>query len=99
MWRNVGIVREAGRLKETCDILEFWGHFTLDKTFNDPAGWEAQNQLTTARLVAMSALARKESIGVHCRLDADEESAPGIYHVSLRCDPTGTKPTRIDPVE
>ncbi|MBU0719027.1 MAG: L-aspartate oxidase [Planctomycetes bacterium] len=95
MWRNVGIVRHGDRLKETCDILDFWGHYTLDKTFNEPAGWEMQNKLTLARLVAMSALARTESLGVHYREDdtGNPNSAP--YHVSVNRDPANPKPVRV----
>jgi L-aspartate oxidase len=59
MWRNVGIVRRGDRLDETCDILQFWGHYTLDKTFDDPGGWELQNQLMAARLIAVSARHRE----------------------------------------
>lgn len=75
MGRNVGIVRTEERLVETRDILDFWGHYTLDKTFDDVEGWEVQNQLTVARLVALSALQRRESIGVHFREDAQSAAA------------------------
>jgi L-aspartate oxidase len=73
MWRNVGIVRRGDRLRETCDILDFWGHYTLDKTFDDGLGWETQNKLTVARLIALSALERTDSIGVHFRSDATSD--------------------------
>jgi len=69
MWRNAGVVRTESRLAETCDILEFWGHYVMDKRFDHVPGWQVQNQLTLARLVAMTALARKESVGVHFRED------------------------------
>ena len=69
MWRNVGIVRNGERLAETCDILDFWAHYTLDKTFDSTAGWELQNTLTVAKLVASSAKDSTESIGVHFRDD------------------------------
>ena len=69
MWRNVGIERAGDRLLETGDILNFWGHYTLDKTFDEPEGWELQNKLTVARLIATSALERDDSIGVHYRAD------------------------------
>ena len=93
MWRNVGIERDNDRLTETCDILNFWGHYTLDKTLDRPAGWEMQNMLTLARLVAMSALERTESIGVHYRTDA-KDPAPTPYHLLLTRNPTGTSPVR-----
>jgi L-aspartate oxidase len=95
MWRNVGIVREAEHLQETCDILDFWGHYTMDKTFDDVSGWELQNQLTVARLVASGALARTESIGVHYRADATAVSTTRPYHVQLTRNAAGTTPIRV----
>jgi L-aspartate oxidase len=94
MWHNVGIVRSGDRLGETRDILDFWGHYTLDKTLNEVAGWETQNKLTVSRLVVMSALERDESIGVHCRGDAPNEAASAPYEVRITRDPNGTKPVR-----
>ncbi|MCG3130034.1 MAG: L-aspartate oxidase [Phycisphaerae bacterium] len=84
MWRNVGIERAAERLRETVEILDFWGHYVLDKTFDEPAGWETQNLLTVARLIAVSALARPESIGVHFRSDAPSGALPALYHTRCR---------------
>ncbi len=83
MWRNVGIIRTGDRLSDTCDILDFWGHYTMDKTLDNTAGWELQNQLTVARLVAMSALKRRESVGVHFREDAPQDSSTGMYHTHV----------------
>jgi len=72
MWRNAGIVRHGDRLAETVEIIDFWSKFTLDKTFDDPAGWEIQNMLLLGRLVADSAGRRRASCGVHFRADAPE---------------------------
>ena len=94
MWHNVGIVRSGDRLGETRDILDFWGHYTLDKTLNEVTGWETQNKLTVSRLVAMSALERDESIGVHHRSDVPQEAAPTPYEVRITRDPNGAKPVR-----
>jgi L-aspartate oxidase len=77
MWRNVGIEREAERLNETREIIAFWSRYVMDKVF-DPqtlgsatavAGWELQNMLTVAALIATAAYTRTESRGVHHRLD------------------------------
>ncbi len=84
MWRNVGIVRDAERLRETCDILKFWGHYTLDKTFDEPDGWELQNMVLVAHATASSALERRESLGVHFRTDAPVGEKPlgdKLYHL------------------
>ncbi|MEK7732061.1 MAG: hypothetical protein AAB363_09435, partial [Planctomycetota bacterium] len=95
MWRNVGIVRRGDRLRETCEILDFWGHYTLDKTFDDVLGWETQNKLTVARLIALSALERKDSIGVHYRSDATSDESTAHYQVAVTRDADGTKPCRV----
>ncbi len=96
MWRNVGIERCEERLRETCDILNFWGHYTLDKTFDDIQGWETQNQLTVARLVADSALERDGSVGVHYRSDCPHATSTAPYHVVVTRDEQGTFPRRIE---
>ena len=84
MGRNLGIVRREQSMRETIEILDFWGRFTLDKTFDDATGWETQNKLTVARLVAMSALERTDSIGVHFRSDARQlADAASSCHVSV----------------
>jgi L-aspartate oxidase len=69
MWRNVGVARRGDRLNETCEIVNFWGQYVLDKEFQDPSGWEVQNMLTSSYLVAQCALRRTESRGVHFRED------------------------------
>jgi L-aspartate oxidase len=69
MWRNVGIERNGAKLRSSVDMIEFWGRYTLDKVFDDVKGWQVQNMLTVARLIAQSALAREESRGCHWRSD------------------------------
>ncbi len=70
MWHNVGVARDGDRLHETVEIIDFWGRFVMDKTFDSVAGWEVQNMLSVARLVAKSAELRREALGVHLRTDA-----------------------------
>ena len=69
MWRNVGIARRGERLAETVEIIDFWGRYMLDKEFYDPAAWEIQNMLTSAKIIAETALRRTETRGVHYRED------------------------------
>lgn len=69
MWRNVGIERCGPRLDETCEIIGFWGQYVMDKLFDELQGWEIQNMLTLARLVAVGARERTESRGTHYRTD------------------------------
>jgi len=69
MWRNVGIERFGPRLAETAEIIGFWGHYVMDKVFDEQPGWETQNMLTVARLMTAAASRREESRGVHFRTD------------------------------
>jgi L-aspartate oxidase len=77
MWRNVGIERHSQRLSETREIIDFWARYVMDKSFLPRAedsglaiaGWEIQNMLTVASLMANAAHARTESRGVHHRID------------------------------
>jgi len=41
----------------------------MDKAFDSPDGWECQNMLTVSLLMAHAAELRKESRGVHYRMD------------------------------
>jgi L-aspartate oxidase len=69
MWRNVGINRKTADLRQAIDQIRFWQRYVMDKPFDNPHGWELQNMLTVCLLIAQSALARKESRGVHFRSD------------------------------
>jgi L-aspartate oxidase len=69
MWRNVGIERNGPHLDEAVEIISFWSRYVLDKTFDNPAGWELQNMLEVATLTARSAALRTETRGVHYRTD------------------------------
>lgn len=85
LWRNAGIERHGDRLTETVEIIDFWSKFTLDKTFDEPAGWEIQNMLLLGRLVADGALRRQASCGVHYR--ADTAGAPAEpFHWGYRVE-------------
>ncbi len=84
MWRNVGIVRRGERLAETIEIICFWGRYVLDKEFFAPAGWEIQNMLTAAYLIATCALSRTETRGVHYREDFPETDPKWARHQTLR---------------
>ncbi len=91
MWRNVGVVRRESRLRETCEILEFWGHYVMDKTFDHVSGWELQNQLTVAWLIAESALTRRDSVGVHYRDENAESGAEPPCHFTVTREASGTE--------
>ena len=96
MWRNAGIVRDGDRLAETLEIVEFWSRFVLDKTFDDPRGWEVQNMLTLSRMLAKAALDRRESRGVHFRPDCpDKESDAFAFHIAFTNSDDPTTPAHL----
>lgn len=72
MWRNVGITRSDQPLAEAQEIITFWQRYVLDKVFDSPGGWECQNMLTIACIMAKAAQGRTESRGVHFRKDFPE---------------------------
>ncbi|MFN7021675.1 MAG: L-aspartate oxidase [Phycisphaerales bacterium] len=72
MWRNAGIERSGPRLDDAIDMIDFWARYTLDKIFDGPEGWQTQNMLLAAALIARSAAWRKESRGAHWRSDCPE---------------------------
>ncbi len=69
MWRNVGITRAQESLSECSEIILFWQRYVMDKIFDSPDGWECQNMLAIALLMAEAAQQRLESRGVHHRDD------------------------------
>lgn len=69
MWKNVGLERAGQKLEGVVEMIDFWARYTLDKIFDDPAGWETQNMLLSAWLTARSALWREESRGCHVRAE------------------------------
>lgn len=73
MWINAGIERTLTRLDDACDMLDFWGRYTLDKVFETPAGWEVQNMLTAGALITRAALNRPHSIGTHTLVGPGDE--------------------------
>jgi len=83
MWRNVGITRSARSLRHAVDVISFWQRYVMDKVFDSPAGWECQNMLTAARLMAESALNRRESRGVHFRSDHPKASGKFAGHTEI----------------
>jgi len=86
MWRNAGIIRTADGLAEAVERFENWESYAFLKEFREGAGFESQNMLILAKLVAKSAFARRESRGAHFRTDCSETqgSPPRRIAVSLR---------------
>jgi L-aspartate oxidase len=91
MWRNVGIERTGTKLRSVLEMIDFWATYTLDKIFDDVSGWETQNMLVAAALVARSAHWRTESRGCHARADFPDAMTEMCVHDLWRrgqADPT-----------
>ena len=71
-WRRMGVERTGEGLREAYAQLDRWGSYVLDAVFAGPRGWELQNLLTVASLMAQAAVWREESRGAHQRLDCPE---------------------------
>lgn len=74
MWRHVGIERSGDRLTEVAEMFDFWARYTLDKIFDDRAGWQVQNLLLVGALITRAAQWREESRGAHYRSDFPKPS-------------------------
>jgi len=94
MWERAGLVRDAEglgvaaitlqRLAERLEVVGVPGHGSLNTAWQD---WlNLDSQLTAARLVVASALARRESRGAHWRRDfpAPATTAPVSIRVQRR---------------
>ncbi len=86
MWRNVGISRHEDGLQQAMTQLEFWERYVSQREFASIEGWELQNQLLIARLMAAAALERRESRGVHARSDYPETSIEFASHCHIAVD-------------
>ena len=82
MWRQVGIERSGAELAQACRTLDFWARHQARGAFRSRDGWELQNQLTVAALVAAAAFNRTASVGTHGRTDS---SGPvDLMHVAFQ---------------
>ncbi len=86
MWHNAGVLRAGNRLEDLLDMLDFWSRYSLDKIFDDPEGWETQNQIAAATLVARAARWRCETRGTHAREDFPERRAEFACRASWQRD-------------
>ena len=74
MWRAAGVLRDGEHLREAVKTINTWCHYVLPRQLpHHPEGWELQNMLTVAQIMASAALCREESRGVHQRSDFPEQ--------------------------
>jgi L-aspartate oxidase len=85
MWRDVGIERDEKSLRDAVRQFDVWSGYVLRNIFEAPDGWECQNMLQIAYLVAKAALARTESRGAHFRKDYPKlDPAQKLHYVFHR---------------
>ena len=85
-WRNLGVYRSAIRLTETVETLKAWSRYVLAEQFHMRPGFEVQNMLTTAQVIAVSAIMRTESRGAHQRMDYPDTSPEWQRHSLVTID-------------
>jgi len=81
MARQLGVQRSPGGMRDALDKLAFWRRAVGALTLAEPRGWELANMLAVAHAVAVGALARDESRGVHHRGDFPEPRAEWLAHL------------------
>ncbi|MCS6970944.1 MAG: L-aspartate oxidase [Planctomycetota bacterium] len=82
MWRSVGIERQARELALARRSLAFWMAHQANGFLRGTAGWELQDMLLAASLIARAAERRTASLGTHTRQDSAGE--PVLVHYGLR---------------
>ncbi len=84
-WRNLGVERDGPGLRHAREQLGRWARYVLPEAFAGPRGWELQNVLTVASLMAQGAVWREESRGAHHRLDCPGvDDARFLVHGAVR---------------
>ena len=97
LWEKVGVIRSAESLQSAVKHLLA---IALPPTSSSRAYYEAMNMLETARAIARSALARKESRGAHYRTDypLKDESGPPKHSFVTKDSNVSFKPNTPAPI-
>lgn len=83
MWRQMGVVRDAGMLADALDKIALWTRAVSALGRPHPRTFELLNLLTVARLATLGASFREESRGVHYRGDHPETLDAWRVHTDL----------------
>ena len=94
MGRLVGVQRDEEGLQEAADSIRSYAAYVMQYQFDEEAGWELQNLLTTASCIVDAAMARKESRGVHFRSDFPEvDDQSWRRYLNIQIDSNAGHPT------
>jgi L-aspartate oxidase len=83
MWRELGVERNPLGMREAVQKIGFWQRVVQDLAEPSQRSWTLLNMLTLAHLTSLSALAREESRGVHCRADFPDARESFLAHTVL----------------
>ncbi|MEM6469444.1 MAG: L-aspartate oxidase [Planctomycetota bacterium] len=97
MGRLCGVERTGEGLQKAVDAIRSYAAYAMRHQFSGEAGWELQNLITTAGVMAHAALVRTESRGVHFRSDhpkPDDEN--WRRRLTVQVDVDGGYPQKTD---
>jgi L-aspartate oxidase len=83
MWRSLGVERGLAGMTEAVEKIGFWQGVVQHLAEPGVRSWKLLNMLTVARMIAISALCREESRGVHYRGDFPDLAAGPAQHTIL----------------
>lgn len=89
MWRQLGIEREGLQIADAIEKIDLWTRAVQDLAIPRSRSYELLNMLTVARLVAIGALSRQESRGVHYRTDFPELAEGWQAHTAQVAETSG----------
>ena len=81
MWENVGIIRTDENLEYALGILS---DISINKVYLNKDYLSYRNAVQVGRLIAYSALLRKESRGTHYRIDYPNLNKSWEKHINLQ---------------
>jgi len=91
-WRDLGVYRNEQQLAHAERTIAFWARYVLREEFAAAAGYEVQNMLTVAALIARAARLRTESRGAHQRFDHPAIDPAWERHIDLTVEDFDTEP-------